>query len=69
MLNGWMADVKSGEQVTFVYTPDMGVQVDVNGKIKGAIKGNDFAKAFFSIWLGDPPNPELKSGMLGGTCG
>jgi len=37
--------------------------------LKGAIKGNDFAKAFFSIWLGDPPNPELKSGMLGGTCG
>ena len=29
-----------------------------------------FAKAFLSIWLGvDPPNPELKAGLLGGTCG
>ena len=69
MLNGWMTDLKSGERLTFVYTPDAGVQVDVNGKVKGAIKGDDFAKAFFSLWLGDPPNPELKSGMLGGACG
>ena len=69
MLNGWMADLKSGERLTFVYTPDAGVQVDVNGKVKGAIKGDDFAKAFFSIWLGDPPNPEIKTGMLGGACG
>ena len=69
MLNGWMADMKSGERLTFVYTPDAGVQVDVNGKVKGAIKGDDFAKAFFSIWLGDPPNPEIKTGLLGGACG
>jgi hypothetical protein len=69
MLNGWMTDLKSGERLTFVYTPDTGVQVDVNGKVKGTIKGDDFAKAFLSLWLGDPPNPELKSGMLGGACG
>jgi hypothetical protein len=69
MLNGWMSDMKSGERLTFAYTPDGGVQVDVNGKVRGAIKGEDFAKALFSIWLGDPPNPELKSGMLGGACG
>jgi Chalcone isomerase-like len=69
MLNGWMADLKSGERLTFVYTPDAGVQVDVKGTAKGTIKGDDFAKAFFSIWLGDPPNPELKSGLLGGACG
>jgi Chalcone isomerase-like len=43
--------------------------VDVKGAAKGTIKGDDFAKAFFSIWLGDPPNPELKSGLLGGACG
>jgi Chalcone isomerase-like len=42
--------------------------VDVNGAVKGIIKGDDFAKAFFSIWLGEPPNPEVKSGLLGGAC-
>jgi hypothetical protein len=34
------------------------------------IKGDDFATAFLSIWLGPhPPNADLKSGLLGGACG
>ena len=70
MVNGWMADVKTGERLTFIYQPGTGLQVNVNGAVKGTIKGDDFAKAFLSIWLGaDPPNPEIKAGMLGGACG
>jgi Chalcone isomerase-like len=70
MLNGWMADVKSGERLTFVHMPGAGLQVEVNGTMKGTIKGDDFASAFLSIWLGaDPPNPEIKAGLLGGSCG
>lgn len=70
MLNGWMADVKTGERLTFIHKPGAGIQVDVNGAVKGTLKGDDFAKAFLSIWLGaDPPNPELKAGLLGGACG
>jgi hypothetical protein len=69
-LNGWMGDVKTGERLTFIHKPGTGLQVDVNGAVKGTIKGDDFAKAFLAIWLGsDPPNPEIKAGMLGGTCG
>ncbi len=69
-LNGWMSDVKTGERLTFIHKPGTGLQVDVNGAVKGTIKGDDFAKAFLSIWLGaEPPNPEIKAGMLGGTCG
>ena len=69
-LNGWMADVKSGQKLIFVFKPGVGVHVDVNGTAKGAISGDDFAKAFLSIWLGaDPPNPEIKAGLLGGACG
>jgi len=41
----------------------------VNGAAKGTIKGDDFGKALLSIWLGDPPNPEIKAGLLGGPCG
>ncbi len=38
--------------------------------VKGTIEGDDFAKALLAIWLGgDPPNPEIKAGMLGGACG
>ena len=69
-LNGWMTDVKTGERLTFTSKPGAGVTVNVNGVVKGAVKGDDFAKAFLAIWLGgDPPNPEIKAGMLGGACG
>lgn len=68
-LNSWMGDMKTGERVILTYTPGAGVEVNVNRAAKGTIKGDDFAKALFAIWLGDPPNPEVKMGLLGGTCG
>ena len=69
-LNGWMTDMKTGQRLTFVAKPGAGVEVNVNGAVKGTIKGDDFAKGLLSIWLGaDPPNPEIKSGLLGGACG
>jgi hypothetical protein len=68
-LNGWMSDVKTGERLSFIRRPGVGIEVDVNGAVKGTIAGEDFARAFISIWLGAmPPNPELKSGLLGGDC-
>jgi hypothetical protein len=70
MLNGWMADMKIGQRLSFVVKPGTGVEVNVNGAVKGTIKGDDFAKALLAIWLGsDPPNPEIKTGLLGGACG
>ncbi len=67
---GLMADMKSGQRLSLVHKPGAGVQVDVNKTVKGTIKGDDFAQALFSIWLGsNPPNAELKAGLLGGECG
>ncbi len=67
-LNGWMADMKSGQRLVFLRDRS-GIQVSVNGVQKGTIEGEDFARVFLSIWLGpNPPNPELKSGLLGGEC-
>jgi len=69
-LKSWMADMKTGQRLTFVHRPGTGLEVDVNGTAKGTINGDDFAKAFFSIWLGaNTPNPALKRGLLGGACG
>ena len=69
-LKSLMADMKSGEQLTFTHRPSKGVAVDMVGAAKGVIEGDDFAKAFFSIWLGaHPPNAGLKTGLLGGSCG
>ena len=68
-LNAWMSDMKTGQRLTFVRLPHSGVQVSVNEVRKGLIEGDDFARALLSIWLGaTPPNPELKSGLLGGEC-
>lgn len=55
--------------MSFIRVPGSGMQVDVNGTLKGMIEGDDFARAFLSIWLGEnPQTPELKSGLLGGLC-
>jgi hypothetical protein len=68
--NSWMADVKTGDKLTFTFKPGVGVQVDVNGTAKGTVKGDDFGRALLGIWLGaEPPNPEIKAGLLGGACG
>lgn len=43
-----------------------GVVVYKNGKELGTIKGMEFKKALFGIWLGDDPaDSKLKKGMLG----
>jgi hypothetical protein len=68
-LKSFMADMKSGERLTFTHKPGAGVQVDVGGAVKGTVESDDFAKTFFSIWLGShPPNANLKAGLLGGPC-
>jgi hypothetical protein len=69
-LKGWMADMKSGQQLAFTHKPGAGIEVDVDGKVQGTVEGDDFARAFLAIWLGaKPPNAGLKAGLLGGACG
>jgi Chalcone isomerase-like len=68
-LNSWLSDVKRDERLTFIRQPGEGIQVIVNGVIKGTIPGDDFSRDFTSIWVGAaPPSPELKKGLLGGKC-
>jgi hypothetical protein len=68
-VNGWMANMKVGDELSFTYVPEKGLEVSVKGAVKGVVEGADFMKAFFLIWLGNsPPNPGLKSGLLGGKC-
>lgn len=65
-LNGWMADMTTGDQVVLDYVPGKGTTVTVKGAEKGTIAGADFMKALFSVYLGDsPPTSKLKRGMLG----
>jgi hypothetical protein len=69
-LENRMTGVSSGERVSFLRIPGVGVQFSRNGVVQGTIRGDDFGTAFLGIWLGPlPPNPELRSGLLGGPCG
>lgn len=69
-LKGWMGDMKKEQRLTFTHKPGAGIEVDVNGTVKGTVEGDDFARAFLSIWLGaQPPNTGIKTGLLGGACG
>lgn len=68
-LDGWMTAVGSGQRMTFLRIPGVGIQYSLDGALKGTIAGDDFARAFLGIWLGSsPPNPELRAGLLGGPC-
>lgn len=68
-LKSWMADMKTGQRLSFTHLPGAGIEINVNGAVKGTIPGDDFATVFLTIWLGaHPPNPGLKTGLLGGAC-
>ena len=43
--------------------------VEINDAAKGTVDGADLAAAMLGIWLGpEPPNDDLKDGLLGGAC-
>jgi len=59
-------EIKGGDSYTFLYIPNEGVKIYKNGKLASTIKGLDFKKALFGIWLCDEPAQEsLKEEMLG----
>lgn len=68
-LNGWMSAVGSGQRMTFLRIPGVGIQYSLDGKVQGTIAGDDFARAFLAIWLGpSPPSEAMRAGLLGGPC-
>jgi Chalcone isomerase-like len=68
-LDGWMTGVGSGQRMTFLRIPGVGIRYSLDGTVKGTIAGDDFARAFLAIWLGpSPPSEALRAGLLGGEC-
>ncbi|MFO7556008.1 MAG: chalcone isomerase family protein [Desulfobacterales bacterium] len=59
-------EARKNDIYDIVYIPEQGVGVYIKGELKGTIKGLDFKKAVFSIWLGEKPaDSKLKRKMLG----
>jgi len=59
-------EARKNDIYDIVYIPGQGVGVYIKGELKGTIKGLEFKKALFSIWLGEKPaDSKLKRKMLG----
>lgn len=59
-------EVKQNDVYDFVYIPEKGTVVYKNNKPAVTIKGLEFKKALFGIWLcGEPADVALKAAMLG----
>jgi len=59
-------EIKKNDVFDIVYIPDTGVTAYKNGKELGTIKGMNFKKALFGIWLSNrPADDDLKNSMLG----
>jgi len=60
-------DATKDDVYDITYIPGTGVQVHINGQLKGTVDGGlDFKKAVFAIWLGDnSPVKDLGKAMMG----
>jgi hypothetical protein len=64
-LNAAYRDVEKGDTYALSYTPDGGTTLALNGRPLVTIEGADFARAYFSIWLGDnPTKAKFKEALL-----
>ncbi len=66
MLNSYYPSVRKMDRIQVSYIPAKGTIIEVNGVVKGTVPGDDFGRAFFSIWVGDKPvDPLIKKLLLG----
>ena len=54
-----------GHRITFLYTPDGGTQVAVEGGSSVQFAGIEFNRALLSMWLGPKADPDVLAGLSG----
>lgn len=65
-MNRHYRDIKPGDRYALTYVPGRGTELSLNGTPLVTIEGDDFAGAYFAIWLGPQPiDRELKDKLLG----
>jgi hypothetical protein len=65
MLGFFKEDIKKNDVFDLVYLPAKGVVAYKNGEEKGVVKGKEFKKALFGIWLSNrPADDDLKESLL-----
>ena len=64
-LHARYTDVKAGDSYTLSYRPGQGTELLRNNRRVELIEGAEFARAYFSIWLGaDPVHSGLRDDLL-----
>ena len=65
-INALYVDVKPGDRYSLTHIPGVGTELALNDTPRGIIEGDDFAAAYFAIWLGPKPlNDSLRDKLLG----
>ena len=65
-LNAAYQTVKEGDQSSLTYLPETGTTLRINGAPVITIEGQDFARLYFTIWLGEQPiSVPLREHLLG----
>lgn len=63
---GLYQDIDAGDRYAFEYVPGEGGTLYFNGEKLGSVEGEDFARAYFGMWIGDDPmSAGLKRDLLG----
>jgi hypothetical protein len=62
----YFVDLKPGDRFSLTYIPSVGTKFAHNNQLVGIIKGQKFARALFSVWIGKKPfDSRLKEQVLG----
>lgn len=58
--------VRPGDRYVMEYLPGRGTVLRLNGERLVSVEGSDFARAYFGIWLGEPPlSRSLRDALFG----
>lgn len=63
-------DVRKGDRYALCYTPGEGTRLLLNDEPLARIEGEDFARIYLGIWLGEQPlSPALREALLSTAAG
>lgn len=66
LMEKYFVDLKPGDRFALTYEPGMGTKFEYRGRLVGIVDGASFAKALFSVWIGEKPfDEQLKAQILG----
>lgn len=64
-MGAWFPDVKAGDRITGVYSPEEGTRFFHNARLTGHSTDKMFSQRFFGIWLSPwTSQPELRAALL-----